>query len=313
MHLAMLVVAVCWAANIVAGKEALTGFAPLALAQLRVLGAAFVYGILFLAYRPRAVLRLTSREWLLMVWVALNGVTLNQLFFIGGIARTSVAHTGLIVALGPIMVLVLACLMRLESLTAWKFAGMLVAFAGVAILSAEKAGRSNGGFLAGDLILLAGSAVFAYYTILLKQVAERLDALTLNALTFGIGALLMIPMGASAVVDVRWSTLHVKAWGGLAFMVIMGSVVPYLLFVFALSGLAASRVAAFNYLQPVIATSLGIWLLSERLSSKVIVGGILILLGVFLTERERGEEKSVPDVAQGSAQQVPEKPLESSS
>ena len=37
--------------------------------------------------------------------------------------------------------------------------------------------------------------------------------------------------------------------------------------------LAASRVAAFNYLQPVIASGLGLWLLSERLTSKVLVGG----------------------------------------
>jgi len=99
------------------------------------------------------------------------------LFFIGGLARTSVAHTGLIVALGPVMTLVLACLMRMESLTALKFVGMLIAFGGVGVLTADKAGGTEGGHLVGDLIILAGSAVFAYYTILVKQVAERFDAL----------------------------------------------------------------------------------------------------------------------------------------
>jgi drug/metabolite transporter (DMT)-like permease len=289
MHLAMLVVTVCWAANIIAGKEALTGFGSLALAQLRVLGAAVVFAVLLLAWRGRPGWGLTFREWTFMALVAANGITLNQLFFIGGLARTSVAHTGLIVALGPVMVLVLACLMRLESLTALKFAGMLISFGGVAILTAEKAGKANGGHWAGDLALLAGGAVFAYYTILVKQVADRFDALTLNALTFGVGTLLMVPFSARALLHVGWTTLPTRAWWGLAYMVVLGSVVPYLLFAWALTALAASRVAAFSYLQPVIATGLGIWLLSERLTVKVVVGGAFILLGVYLTERERND------------------------
>jgi drug/metabolite transporter (DMT)-like permease len=49
-------------------------------------------------------------------------------------------------------------------------------------------------------------------------------------------------------------------------------------------------VAAFSYLQPAIATSLGIWLLGEKLTQTVVIGGALILLGVYLTERERGDD-----------------------
>jgi len=298
MHLAMLLVTFCWASNIVAGKEALTGFGSLALAQLRVLGAALVFALLFVAGRkPRP--RLAGREWAFMALLALNGVTLNQIFFIGGLARSSVAHAGLIVALGPIMVLVLACLMHLEALTPLKFAGMLIAFGGVGILSADKAG--GGGHWTGDLILLAGSAVFAYYTILMKEVADRYDALTLNLLSFGTGALMMIPFAAPALLKVSWATLPTPAWWGLAYMIGLGTVVPYLLFAVALTELSASRVAAFNYLQPVIASSLGIWLLSERLTRKVVGGGVLILLGLYLTERERGEEKTVRGVAPGAA------------
>jgi len=297
MHLAMLLVTVCWASNIVAGKEALTGFGPLALAQLRVLGAALAYAVILLASRGWPRWGLTFREWMFMLLVAANGITLNQLFFIGGLARTSVAHTALIVALGSVMVLVLACLMRLESLTGLKFAGMLISFGGVAVLTAEKAGKANGGHWTGDLLVLAGAAVFAYYTILVKQVADRFDALTLNALTFGMGTLLMVPFSARALLHVSWMMLPARAWGGLAFMVVLGTVVPYLLFALALSELAASRVAAFAYLQPVIATGLGIWLLAERLTVKVVVGGTLILVGVYLTERERGEEKKTPDAA----------------
>jgi drug/metabolite transporter (DMT)-like permease len=290
MHLVMLLVTVCWASNIIAGKEALTGFGSLALAQLRVLGTAVVYVICFLATGRLRRLRFPIRKWPLMALGALSGVALNQFFFIGGLARSTVAHTGLIVALGPVMVLVIAVLVRLEALTTSKIVGMLVAFGGVGILTADKASRGSGQSWAGDLILLAGAAVFAGYTILMKEVADQYDALTLNTLMFVLGALLMAPFCARAVAATPWAELHLEAWWGMGFMILGGSVVPYLLFTYALTGLTASRVAAFNYLQPVIASSLGIWVLSEKLTGKALVGGALILAGVYLTERERGEE-----------------------
>lgn len=290
LHLVMLLVTVCWASNIIAGKQALTGFSSLALAQLRVLGTAVVFAICFFATGSVRRLKWPIRKWPLIVAAALTGVTLNQFFFIGGLARSTVAHTGLIVALGPVMVLAIAVLVRLEVLTTWKIAGMLVSFIGVGILTADKATRGNGKLWAGDLILLAGAAVFAVYTILMKEVADQYDALTLNTLMFVLGATLMVPFCARAVAGTPWAGLRLEAWWGLGFMILGGSAAPYLLFTYALTGLTASRVAAFNYLQPVIASSLGIWVLSEKLTSKVLVGGVLILAGVYLTERERGEE-----------------------
>ena len=88
-------------------------------------------------------LQLSPRKWFFLLAMAASGIALNQLTFIGGMARTTVAHTGLIVALGPVMVLVIAVVIRLEALTAWKFAGMLIAFAGVGILTADKAGQGS--------------------------------------------------------------------------------------------------------------------------------------------------------------------------
>lgn len=290
MHLLMLVATFCWASNIVAGKEALRGFGALPLAQLRVGGAAIVLGILFLVWPRHPKLHLSSRQWLFLLWTALFGVTLNQLFFIGGLAHSSVAHTGLIVALGPVMVLVLASMMRLEALTILKIVGMAISFTGVGFLTMGKAGQASAVTLKGDMILLIGSAVFAYYTVLVKEVAEQFDPLTLNMLIFGLGAAMMLPVTARGLLAMPWTVLPAIAWWGLGYMVVFGSVTAYLIFAFALSELTAARVAAFSYLQPGIATALGIWLLGERLTYNVVIGGILILLGVYLTERERGED-----------------------
>ena len=289
MHVLLFWMTVFWAANIVAGKEAVNGFGAMGLAQLRLAGAALLFAALFLAWRGRPELRLSGREWLVLAGVAFNGMTLNQICFINGLAWTSVAHTGLIVALGPVMVLALSCLMRLEPLTLPKFLGMLISFGGVAILTLGGAERGSTASWQGDLIVLAGSASFAYYTIQVKEIANRYDALTLNTLTFAMGSLLMIPFAARSVLHIRWANVTLAAWGGLAFMVVLGTAAAYLIYAFALTELSASRVAAFAYLQPVVAALLGVWLLGERTTLRVVAGGALILLGVFLAEHERGE------------------------
>jgi len=168
----------------------------------------------------------------------------------------------------------------------------LVSFAGVAVLTMRQAGQGTGDYWMGDLIVLAGSAVFAIYTIQLKKVARLYDAISLNTLTYGIGACFLLPFGARPALESHWSALTAPMGLAVAYIIVFGSVIPYTIYAFAISELTASRIAAFSYLQPVIATGLGIWLLSEKLTLRVIVGGTLILLGVYLTEREKGEERS---------------------
>jgi drug/metabolite transporter (DMT)-like permease len=295
MHVLMLVGTFFWASNIIAGKFALRSMGSLALAQTRVTGAGVIFAIAFLLWPNRPPLRLTARGLGYLALTALVGITLNQIFFIGGIGRTSAAHAALIIALGPVIVLILSCAMRLEALTMLKSIGAAVAFAGVVVLTTGKTQPGASVTLWGDFIVFLGTAVFAYYTILLKKVAARYDALSLNTVLFVFGAVFMLPFSAREFLAVRWSAQPAEAWWGIAFLVTCGSVLAYLIFAFALTELTATRVAAFNYLQPVIAAALGVWLLGETLTARVIVGGAFILAGVYLTEREGAEAPDASD------------------
>jgi drug/metabolite transporter (DMT)-like permease len=290
-HLLMLLATVCWAGNIIAGKDALHGFSPLALATLRVGGAALLFALAYLARNRGRLPAFTLGEWKLMAGLALCGVAFNQLFFVGGLAYTSATHAGLIVALGPVMVLVLSSTLKMEALTALKVLGMVVSFGGVAVLTVSKSAPGTGGHWIGDLILLAASGVFAAYTILIKRASERWGTLTINALSYALGALFMIPMGAYSLSVTAWSGISIQSWWGLGFMILLGSIVPYLIFGVVMTELTPARAAGFAYLQPILTTAFSLWLLSEKLTAKVIVGGALILLGVYMTERERGERE----------------------
>jgi drug/metabolite transporter (DMT)-like permease len=296
----MLLTTFFWASNIVAGKMALKGFSALALAQLRMGAAALIYWMIYLASHGVPSLRLSRRQWLLLSLMALTGITINQICYIGGLARTSVTHAGLIQAIGPVVVLALAASLRMERLTFMKAIGMVVCFAGVALLLAGKSPQGSGASWTGDLILIIAGVVFAYYTILMKDFANVFDSLTLNAIVFGIGAILLFPFCARSIAEVQWRDIQLEAWLGLAYMVLFGSLIAYLIYGFALQQLAASTVASFSYLQPLMAGMLGVWLLGERISLTVVLGGIVILAGVYLTEYSRGKaRKHLEHLARG--------------
>lgn len=295
----MLLATFFWASNIVAGKFALMSLSALALAQLRMLAAAILYIVAYIIWRGLPPLRLPKGHWRLLVLMALSGITANQILYIGGLNHTSVAHAGLIQAVGPIAVLLLAAAMGRESLSAAKILGMIISFLGVALLIIEKPAHGSAAHWSGDVLLILACIVFAYYTILAKQVADQYDALTLNVYVFALGALFLIPICGISVVHVHWTQVGLDAWLGLGYMALFGSFIAYFIYAFALEELSASNVAAFAYLQPVMAAALGLWLLHEKISPSAIVGGLLILAGLYLTERARNVSKHMHHLATG--------------
>ncbi len=288
----MLTVTFIWAANAVAGKFALRGFPPLALAQLRVGGATVGFLIVYVALHGWPKFGFTPSDWVFMALAGLNGVTLNQAFYLTGLSRTSVAHTALIVALGPVLVLVLARLMRMETLTAGKTLGTVIAFCGVGALALGAPSTAVKASLAGDALLLTGRLAFSYYTILIKQGAGRYDLLTLNTVTFALGSLMMLPISVHALWKTHWRAVPVEAWEGLIFMVVFASVVAYLLFAYVLTAMTASQASAYIYLAPVIAIALGVWLLAETVTWRIGVAGAMILFGLFLTGQGKAEPEA---------------------
>ena len=68
-------------------------------------------------------------------------------------------------------------------------------------------------------------------------------------------------------------------------MALFPSVICYLIYYYALTYIPASRVAAFNYLQPVLATLMAVIALGERVTWPLVAGGAVIFSGVYLTER----------------------------
>ncbi len=135
-----------WGVNYVAAKISLRWFPPLLFAPLRsIFAAAFLLPI-YWWMRKRKVhdAPWTRREMWTLAALGVCGITLNQVFFIFGMSMTSVAHAALLVAIGPVFVMLVAAMRGQEKLTGRKAAGMAMAIGGVAALQWCGAPRSSG-------------------------------------------------------------------------------------------------------------------------------------------------------------------------
>src|SRR5271155_2126286 len=275
-----------WSFNYVAGKTALRFMDGLTLGTFRIQLAALIILPIYFLNRNCAPLR-THDLWTLSYLGFF--LCLNQLFFTIGLSFTTSGHSAMILAMGPIIVLVFANLLKLESLTAAKVSGMAIACAGVSILAAEQGlDIRHSATLAGDLLTLFATTSFAVYAVLGKRVAGRYDSISMNTVNLVASSLLLLPLTIRQALHLNWSSVGWAGWAGLFYMAALSSVAAYTIFYWILRFMEASRVAAVNYLQPIGALLVARAFLAEVPTRQLLAGGALILLGVYLAERGRG-------------------------
>lgn len=274
-----------WALNFIAGKLALRAFPPLLLAGLRAALAGAMIWPVYLWDRKRNPGRVQWRrsDMPKLMGLGLCGVGLNQVFFVMGLSRTSVAHASILLATTPIMVLVIAALWRLERITAGKALGMGIALAGVAVLDHSSGG--SGASLVGDCLILLGALAFALFTVFGKRFAGRFGSITVSTFAYTGGALMLLPVTIWQSAGFAYGRVDAGAWASLAYMAALPSVVCYLIFYYALTYLPASRVSAFSYFQPLLATLLAVPLLGEPVTAQLMLGGAMVFAGVCVAER----------------------------
>ncbi|MEO7651452.1 MAG: DMT family transporter, partial [Bryobacteraceae bacterium] len=99
------------------------------------------------------------------------------------------------------------------------------------------------------------------------------------------GALGLAPMTLWQARGFAFDKVDAAGWASLAYMALFPSVVCYLIYYYALKFIPASRVSAFSYLQPAVATLMAAVTLGERITMPLVAGGAVIFAGVYLTER----------------------------
>jgi len=274
---------VLWSGNYVAGKIALRTLSPITLACLRLQLAAFIMLAIYFTRRERQPLK-TSDAWPFL-YLGFLGVVVNQGLFTVGLNYTTSNHSAVLIAIGPIIILLFARALKLEMLTAAKVAGMAISFVGVYLLETEQGSPAHSPLLMGDIITLGGVIGFSAYAVLGKRIVARYDSVAMNTFNCVAAALLLLPLTIRQCLHLDWHSVALSGWLGMIYMAVGSSVAAYTIFYWVLRYMTASRVGAVSYFQPVVVILLSIAFLGERPSRMLLEGTALVLVGVFLAER----------------------------
>jgi drug/metabolite transporter (DMT)-like permease len=217
---------------------------------------------------------------------ALTGAILYGALGIGGAFALAYyglveIHAGLgqtLLALVPLATLFLAVVQRQESLRAGAVVGGIVALAGIGVMSNATI-RDDLPVL--SLLAIVGSAFcFAQAAILVRR-SPPVHPVTLNAVGMATGTLLLV-IGALITGEPIEVPERTETWLAIAYLVPIGSVLVFVLYVVVLRYWTASRAAYEFVLIPLVTLALSAWLDDEPITVELILGGMLVLAGVYV-------------------------------
>lgn len=267
-----------------AAKQATSLVDPLLLVTLRLLLASAAFAVV-LAVLPGPKLP-PRAKWGWLLFFGLLAGPVNQGLFLFGLSRSKATHGALLYALTPIGVYLVALALKREKPKAVRFVGITLAFLGVGLLLLGRGLAEAVGPLVGDLFILGAVASWVAWTTESRPFAVEHGGVRTAAWAIIAGGVWMVPVAPFVVTSDKLVAIPALGWWCIAYLVFFTSLVAYALWNYALSRTDASRVAIFANLQPV-ATALLAWVvLGEQLTWVGAAGGVLVLLGVRLAQRQ---------------------------
>ena len=281
--LALLSVVVIWGTNYTVVKESLDTIPALAFMALRFGLAALAMGALLLwleGWQP-----LPRATFLRLAGLGLLGNTLYQICFMLGMSHTTAANSGMLAAVTPVLVTVLAGALGLDRITRPIVVALVLAVPGMLLVVSSRGPDLSAETRLGDLLILAGSLCWALYTVGLRTLEPGLSALRVTAVTMITGAPGVVLVGLPAVARLETESIGLGAWAGLVYSALIPLVLSYFIWNRSVQQVGSSRTSLYNTGIPVVAALTSWAVRGERPTLLQAAGTVLILSGVLISRR----------------------------
>ena len=240
-----------------------------------------------IARRP---LKLFANSWQDEVRMLLLGITGGSAYFLAENAAmlyTTATNTSLIVCTCPLFAMLLFAIIyrHTEPITRTQAAGSVIACLGMAVVVL------NGHFVLhlsplGDLLAFGACLCWAVYSLLMKAALQRYDTFFITRKVFFYGLVTIIPY---YMVEPGFPSLevilHPDVLGNLLFLGVVASLLCFLLWNWIIGKLGAVVATNWVYFNPITTILFAWWLLDERITAWFLLGSLLIIVGMVLSER----------------------------
>lgn len=279
--------ATVWGASFIATKIALRDVSPVTVVWLRFAMGVIVLG-LAVTLRKQFALPKPS-EWGYFALLGFLGITFHQWLQSNGLKTSEASTTAWIVATTPVFMALLGWLILKERLPLLKIAGIFLAFIGVLLVVSDGnlAALSIGTFGApGDILILISSVNWAVFSALSRRGLKTYSAslMIFFVMLFGWLFTSVLFFGNGLVAEIP--TLTFNGWLGVTFLGIFCSGLAYIAWYDALQALSTAETGVFLYIEPLIAMVVAFLILGEPVTAASLSGGAVILLGVWMVNRD---------------------------
>jgi drug/metabolite transporter (DMT)-like permease len=298
-YLALAAVCFFWGTTYVAIRMALESMSPMVLVSARYLlsgGIMFLAALAMRVHLPRGrELRRTALNGLLVLGVGNGCLAFAEQWIPSGMAA-------LFISISPFwMVGMEALVPGGEKLHGPTIGGMLIGFAGAAMLVWSGAAGISGAMVAGFLILQLGSAGWSLGSILQRRQVSNTHPVVSGAIQqLATGIVALIP----AAFTIRNVELSARGSMAVLYLVIFGSIVGYSAYIYAMSELPVAVVSIYTYINPIVAVWLGWLFYREPFGGREAVAMGVIFLGVAMVKRYSRPAAPVPQLSGRPAQEL---------
>ncbi|HTR81421.1 MAG TPA: DMT family transporter [Bacteroidota bacterium] len=255
---------------------------PITLTFIRTCVSTAALGTIF-ALREKKI-RIRREDYRMMLWLSFIVIPVNQFLFLYGIKYTTASNAALLYATTPVIVFVLSFFTLGEKMSKRKIFGVLIAFCGVALVVFEHGVSFASEYTYGNVVIFIAVMAWSLYTIQGKPMVMKYGAFHVASLSMIGGMILFLPLGVYGATRFNFSTLTAAHWEGILYLGLGTSVIGYFLWYYALGKIETTKVAVFANAQPILTSILAFVLLHQTITPHFVLGGIITLAGVVLTE-----------------------------
>lgn len=295
-HLAMIGANTMWGIMAPVAKLAMASgiISPLLLTNFRIIGAALLFWIASLFVKPEHV---PPKDLLRLAGAGMLGIMLNQGCYIFGVGATSPGEASIITTTMPIWVMLLAALILGEPITWKKSLGIALGACGALLLvigGVKSAVRGNNPLL-GDSLVLCAQLCYALYLTFYRNFIKKYSVVTLMKWMFTFATISVLPFSIQEWTSTRWAEVNPVEYGAIGYIVVFATFVAYIFTMIGQKNLRPTLVGMYNYVQPIVASIIGVALGLDRFTTIKIFAVALIFSGVYLVTISRGAPSSSPD------------------
>lgn len=283
-----------WGSNFSVVKVALTELPGPVFNGIRMALACLLF-VALIAWREGVKASLESvdpRDWLTLLWLSFIGHGLYQVFFLSGVARTSVSNSALIVGCTPITVSLLSAWLGHERPGLARWAGTAVSFAGICLVVGHgvRAGTST---LTGDGLMVLAMIGWSIYTVGMAPLLARYSPLFITGLTMTLGTIMYLPFALCWLKEANLSRVSPGGWAGIVYSAAFSLVAAYVIWYTAVQRLGSGRTAIYSNVIPLVAMLVAAVVVHEVLTVEKLIGALAVLCGVLLTKLDPGHGPAV--------------------